>query len=61
MLSPSFKPSFSNIFVIDSDLRSYEMEVIKNLSKVGKKLFIALNKCDLLSDNEKYVKREFWR
>ena len=40
------------IFVIDSDLRSYEMELIISLSKVGKKLFIAINKCDLRAESE---------
>ncbi|AAQ00078.1 MULTISPECIES: YcjF family protein [Prochlorococcus] len=41
------------IFVVDSDLRSYEMEMIVNLSKVGKKLFIVLNKSDLRGEKEK--------
>ncbi len=40
------------IFVVDSDLRSYEMELITSLSKVGKKLFVAINKCDLRSEAE---------
>ncbi|KGG15357.1 hypothetical protein EV06_1228 [Prochlorococcus sp. MIT 0602] len=40
------------IFVVDSDLRAFEMKVITNLSKVGKRLIIALNKCDLLSERE---------
>ena len=40
------------IFVVDSDLRSYEMELITSLSKVGKKLFVAINKCDLRSESE---------
>ncbi len=40
------------IFVIDSDIRSYEMQLIETLSDIGKKMFIALNKCDLLSENE---------
>ncbi len=40
------------IFVIDSDLRSYEMEIITSLSKIGKRLIIAINKCDLRGELE---------
>ncbi len=40
------------VFVADSDLRAYEMELITSLSKIGKRLFIAINKCDLLTEFE---------
>ncbi len=40
------------IFVIDQDLNKYELYLIKQLSKVGKEIIIALNKCDLRSRNE---------
>ncbi len=40
------------VFVVDNDLREYEMRLISHLSNVGKKLFIALNKCDLLGERE---------
>ncbi|WP_320664354.1 GTP-binding protein [Prochlorococcus sp. MIT 1223] len=35
------------IVVIDTDLREAEFEIIDNLSKVGKRLFLVLNKIDL--------------
>ncbi len=35
------------IFVLDSDLRSNELETIQNLINLGKRLILVLNKCDL--------------
>ena len=35
------------IVVVDSDLRSAEIEVIKSLGTLGKRLLLVLNKCDL--------------
>tara|TARA_Y100001968_G_scaffold297513_1_gene306623 strand:- start:18779 stop:20320 length:1542 start_codon:yes stop_codon:yes gene_type:complete len=40
------------IVVVDSDLRETEFKIIKNLSKVGKRLIIALNKIDLRGIDE---------
>ncbi len=40
------------IFVIDCDLRSYEMEILTSLSNIGKKILIVLNKCDLRGTEE---------
>ncbi len=40
------------LFVIDNDLREFEMEVISSLSKSGKRIFMVLNKCDLISEKE---------
>jgi len=40
------------IFVIDQDLNKYELYLIKQLSKIGKSIIIALNKCDLRSKNQ---------
>ena len=40
------------IFVIDQDLNKYELYLIEKLSKIGKSIIIALNKCDLRSSNE---------
>ena len=40
------------IFVIDQDLNKYELYLIKQLSKIGKSIIIALNKCDLRSRNQ---------
>ncbi|WP_269622854.1 YcjF family protein [Prochlorococcus marinus] len=40
------------LFVVDSDLRAGEMELITKLSKIGKKLFLILNKCDLRGARE---------
>ena len=35
------------IFVVDQDINKYELYLIKQLSEIGKKLIIVLNKCDL--------------
>ena len=40
------------IFVIDQDLNKYELYLIQQLSKIGKSIIIALNKCDLRSNNQ---------
>ena len=40
------------IFVIDQDLNKYELYLIQQLSKIGKSIIIALNKCDLRSKNQ---------
>ncbi len=40
------------IFVVDQDLNKYELYLIKQLSKIGKSIIIALNKCDLRSRNQ---------
>ena len=40
------------IFVIDQDLNKSELYLIKQLSKIGKSIIIALNKCDLRSRNQ---------
>ena len=40
------------IFVIDQDLNKYELYLIRQLSKIGKSMIIALNKCDLRSSNQ---------
>ncbi len=40
------------IVVVDSDLRSAEFEVIKNLASLGKRLILVLNKCDLRGEEE---------
>ncbi len=40
------------IFVIDQDLNKYELYLIEQLSKIGKSIIIALNKCDLRSRNQ---------
>ena len=40
------------IFVIDQDLNKYELYLLKQLSKIGKSIIIALNKCDLRSINQ---------
>ena len=43
------------IFVIDQDLNKYELYLVKELSKIGKSLIIALNKCDLRSKNQNNI------
>ena len=40
------------VFVIDQDLNKYELYLIQQLSKIGKSIIIALNKCDLRSRNQ---------
>ena len=42
------------LFVLDQDINKYENYLIKELLKIGKKIIIVLNKCDLRSryDNE---------
>ncbi len=40
------------IFVLDCDLRSYEMNLIVHLTNIGKKILVVLNKCDLRGEEE---------
>ncbi len=43
------------IFVVDQDLNKYELYLFKQLSKIGKTIIIALNKCDLRSANQNEI------
>jgi len=50
------------IFVIDQDLNKYELYLIQQLSKIGKSIIIALNKCDLRSKNQnESIKRNIYK
>ena len=50
------------IFVIDQDLNKYELYLIQKLSKIGKSVIIALNKCDLRSRNQnEIIKRNIYK
>jgi hypothetical protein len=40
------------LFVVDQDINKYENYLIKELLKIGKKIIIVLNKCDLRSRDE---------
>ncbi len=40
------------IVVVDSDLRSTELEILKSLANLGKRLLLVLNKCDLRGEEE---------
>ncbi|KGF87881.1 Small GTP-binding protein domain [Prochlorococcus marinus str. GP2] len=40
------------LFVLDQDINKYENYLIKELLKIGKKIIIVLNKCDLRSSDE---------
>jgi len=40
------------VVVVDSDLRSAELEIIKSLANLGKRLLLVLNKCDLRGEEE---------
>ncbi len=40
------------IFVVDSDLRASELQIIKILSNLGKRILLVLNKCDLRGEYE---------
>ena len=45
------------LFVVDQDINKYENYLIKELIKIGKKIIIVLNKCDLRStDDNKLIK-----
>ena len=46
------------LFVLDQDINKYENYLIKELLKIGKKLIIVLNKCDLRSRDENKLIRE---
>ena len=49
------------IFVIDQDLNKYELYLLQQLSKIGKSIIIALNKCDLRSKNQnEIIKRNIY-
>ena len=40
------------VVVVDSDLRSEELKIIKSLTSLGKRLLLVLNKCDLRGEEE---------
>tara|TARA_Y100001978_G_scaffold117327_1_gene104643 strand:- start:1554 stop:3053 length:1500 start_codon:yes stop_codon:yes gene_type:complete len=43
------------IFVVDQDLNKYELYLLKELSKIGKSIIIALNKCDLRTSHQNSI------
>ena len=46
------------LFVLDQDINKYENYLIRELLKIGKKIIIVLNKCDLRSRDENKLIRE---
>ena len=46
------------LFVLDQDINKYENYLIKELLKIGKKIIIVLNKCDLRSSDENQLIKE---
>ena len=46
------------LFVVDQDINKYENYLIKELLKIGKKIIIVLNKCDLRSRDENNLIKE---
>ncbi len=46
------------IFVLDQDINKYEKYLINELLKIGKKIIIVLNKCDLRSKDDNNLIRE---
>ena len=46
------------LFVLDQDINKYENYLIDKLLKIGKKIIIVLNKCDLRSKKENYLIQE---
>nr|WP_075488027.1 GTP-binding protein [Prochlorococcus marinus] len=46
------------LFVLDQDINKYENYLIKELLKIGKKIIIVLNKCDLRSRDENNLIKE---
>jgi len=46
------------LFVLDQDINKYENYLIKEFLKIGKKIIIVLNKCDLRSKNENNIIQE---
>ena len=46
------------LFVLDQDINKYELYLIKELSEIGKKLIIVLNKCDLRSEKQNNLIKE---
>ena len=48
------------LFVVDQDINKYENYLIKELLKIGKKIIIVLNKCDLRSrDENNLIKKKY--
>ena len=43
------------LFVVDQDLNKYELYLFQKLSKIGKTIIIALNKCDLRSKQQNEI------
>ena len=46
------------LFVIDQDINKYELYLIRELTKLKKKIIIVLNKCDLRSEKQNNIIRE---
>ena len=46
------------LFVIDQDINKYELYLIRELSKLKKKIILVLNKCDLRSKKQNNIIRE---
>ncbi len=46
------------LFVIDQDINKFELYLIKELSELGKKIIIVLNKCDLRSEKQNNIIKE---
>ena len=46
------------LFVLDQDINKYEKYLINELLKIGKKIIIVLNKCDLRTSNENNLIKE---
>jgi len=46
------------LFVIDQDINKYELYLIRELSKLKKKIIIVLNKCDLRSEKQNNIIRD---
>ncbi len=46
------------LFVIDQDINKYELYLVKELSKLKKKIIIVLNKCDLRSEKQNNIIRD---
>ena len=46
------------LFVVDQDINKYELYLIRELSKLNKKIIIVLNKCDLRSEKQNNIIRD---
>jgi len=46
------------LFVVDQDINKYENYLINELLKIGKKIIVVLNKCDLRSRDENNLIKE---